>query len=336
MENIIKLLLVGQIDSKNISLRELHAEIEKLCEKDKSYTWFSLTTLSRRLNNPLELTDEETVLIRDAVRNVVSESTWIHMKRNITEGMKRKYSSQIEKAIENGFALKPIVVYNNKEDDEIYIKEISTFYKNAPQICKDIWERVVPTYLSMPDIAKASLMCTVYLGRNLEKNKEHEKRIMDFIDFFPVFQGINVINDLNPDKIRLLADILKLASLEDVDPNSIPPIYKKYAIDKNLIPEAENKIKTRGTIIEQALRYKYGVKDFKISFRDFIHGLCYTLFLTRTEWLLAYTTTLFFYKLEQVEDRYRLRRDYHTKGCSGFRFTDNELSYLCELLYLTT
>ena len=85
MEDIIGELLVQQIKERRITVRALYHQMEVQYEKDPRLRWISMTTLERRLQNPNSITDEELVLMRESVKNLISGAEWIHIQRNITE-----------------------------------------------------------------------------------------------------------------------------------------------------------------------------------------------------------------------------------------------------------
>lgn len=336
MEDVMKYLLVEQIKEKGLTVREMHAQIEKICENDRSRQWFSMSTLERRLQRPDDISPEELILIRDAVRGILSNAAWIHIKRNITEDLRQRYVSMIDEAVSKGFALhQQIADYDNTSDDDAFVRDVRIFYRHAPEKARERWMQVLPVYLRLPDIAKAAVMCGSYIGRSRTRNEAYESKTLQFIDYFPVFQGINIISMLTDDQISVLSGILKLASLP-FDTAVLPDKYRVYAVDKAAIeipsgfgqPAAGEQEFAR--LVQ---RYKHTITDFHVESGDLIRGLCFVLYLGRVDWLLAYTTSIFYYNLEETESRIYMRREYHERGCTGFRFTDKELDYLCELLY---
>ncbi len=336
MEDIVKELLVEQIKEKKISVRDLHKQIEKICTSDNSHVWFSISTLERRLQNPKDITSEELLLIRDAVKSLISNATWIHMRRNITNSLREKYISQIDEAVSNGFALhQQLKNYNNIIDADDFCIKIKAFYRNASKDIQKRWLKILPVYLSLPDLTKACIMCGSYIGRSVEKNALYEQKILLFVDYFPIFQGVNIINHLSNNDIALLSDLLKLASIS-FDYELIPDYYRTYAVNKDLIKIPEMS-PIQGIEEEYFLtivkNYKHSIIDYQVTPEDFIRGLCFILYLERIEWLLAYASSIFYYNLNEIERKTDPNREYYDRGCTGFRFTEKELEYLCELLY---
>lgn len=337
MEDIIGELLVQQIKERRITVRALYHQMEVQYEKDPRLRWISMTTLERRLQNPNSITDEELVLMRESVKNLISGAEWIHIQRNITERMRYKYARSIDAAISNGFALSTqIRDYNNTGDDKEYVLNVLTFYKTAPDHIKKWWLTHLETYLNLPNLAKASIMCSAYIGRSLEKSCEYTDKVNKFLNYFPFFQGINILSAFNNNDLGLLGKVMSLASdvLED---KAIPSDYRRYALDKESIG-GFGITQTRFDEFEEgfcrlAVSYKAAITDYDVSYKDFIHECCFVLFVEKVEWLLALATAIFIYRYNQ-ECTYNLRREYHPRGCTGFKFTDKELDYLCELLYV--
>ena len=309
MEDIIGELLVQQIKERRITVRALYHQMEVQYEKDPRLRWISMTTLERRLQNPNSITDEELVLMRESVKNLISGAEWIHIQRNITERMRYKYARSIDAAISNGFALSTqIRDYNNTGDDKEYVLNVLTFYKTAPDHIKKWWLTHLETYLNLPNLAKASIMCSAYIGRSLEKSCEYTDKVNKFLNYFPFFQGINILSAFNNNDLGLLGKVMSLAS--DVLEDKAIPGFCRLAVS-----------------------YKAAITDYDVSYKDFIHECCFVLFVEKVEWLLALATAIFIYRYNQ-ECTYNLRREYHPRGCTGFKFTDKELDYLCELLYV--
>lgn len=334
MEDVVKSILVDQIKEKHISVRELHGEIEKICDSDPSRQWFSLATLERRIQKPSDISGDELYLIRDAVKNIVSDSLWIHIRRHITETMRIKYAAKIDDAVRHGFALhRRLVNYSGFDNDDVFVKSIASFYITSPDHIKSWWSRYLETYLLLPDISKASLMCSSYIGNSLQRNVVNDAKLLKFIDFFPLFQGINMISKFSDDEIKLLGNLL-LISANILDEKEIPDQYFDYAISKNNIPNyISAEPVSENDFVKLAMRYKHSVKDYAVDAKDFIHGICFILFIDRIEWLLAYATSVFYFMIQKTDKRQLVDREYHDRGCTGFRFTDRELDYLCELLY---
>lgn len=337
MDKFISEILVEQIKEKGISVRELHAQIEKICEKDTTAQWISLSTLERRFQHPKNITEAELPLIRDAMKSIVSGSLWMHVKRHITEELRYKYASQIEEAVSKGFALhQRLADYDNSFEDTDFVTKIRNFYRDSPENVRKRWLEILPIYLGLPDIAKASLLCCSYIGKSVDKNDIHNQKILKFMDYFPIFQGINIISRISDEQIASLSGILNLASTAII-PADVPNEYRRYAIDKSLIP-VEHNISTSVTNEERfmayVIRYRASIRDFLVTPEDFIRGICFTLFIDRVEWLLAYTTSIVYYDMKETRERLKMDREYHDRGCTGFRFTDNELDYLCSLIYV--
>lgn len=337
MESIIKTVLVEQIREKHITVRSIHAQIEKICAADQRCQWISLSTLERRLQRPGDMSSDELRLIRDAVKMIVSDSVWIHVRRHITERMRLNYASQIDRAVENGFALhQQLVDYSGFEDDPVFYNQILNFYYAAPKHLRDFWGKTLETYLLLPDIAKASILCGSYIGHSVMKDEAYNRKVLEFIDYFPLFQGINIIGRLDNKDVALLGKLM-LAAASTIDADTVPQKYWEYAVHRSKIVLTNTARRRLSSDAKEFMRlatsYKHSVKDYPVDAADFIHGICFILFIDRVEWLLAYTTSVFYYNLEQTENRYYLQREYHSRGCTGFRFTDKELDYLCELLF---
>ena len=111
-------------------------------------------------------------------------SKWIfyvqNIRRNITEGMREKYAHMIDNAISHGFALhgKLEDIIDSTVDDEGYMQQINGFYEEAPKECRIFWEKILPCYLQLPDLAKASILCSSYIGRSKLNNKESNRNQM--------------------------------------------------------------------------------------------------------------------------------------------------------------
>ncbi len=336
MESALKSILIEQIKEKHISVRELHAQIEKICVNDHSAQWISLSTLERRIQHPDKISSEELNLIRDAVRATISESAWIHIKRNITEKLRYRYATQIDQAVSRGFALhQKLADYDNTLDSDDFIEYIRQFYRSAPSGVRKRWLELLPTYLLLPDLAKAGLLCGSYIGKNIAKSEEYDCKILKFIDYFPVFQGVNILGSLEDHQISVLSGILQLAATAVV-PEDTPDIYCRYSIDKNLIEKPTGfytPAEGEDTFLKMVVKYKRSITDFLVTPETFIRGICFALYISRAEWLLAYTTSIIYYNMDDTEKRLFKHREYHDRGCTGFRFTDKELDYLCSLLY---
>ena len=333
MEDIVKLLLVEQIKERKISIRNLHKQMDQICAKNPEYEWMSLSTLDRRMQDPLSIQDAELRLIQQAIEQILSHAQWIHVKRNITEGMREKYAHLIDEAMSHGFALhgslsNDIDPYNG---DEEFVSQVNGFYEDAPEECRRHWEKVLPCYLGLPDLAKASILCASYIGRNDAENKESNRRIKEFLDCFPVYWGINLLAGMDDDSIRQLGSILRAAPEYTLN---VSEKYRGYAIDRMNIPTFTGQPKPTSAFTGYAIAYKHSVTDYKVDARDFIHGASFLLYIDKMEWLLAYASSIFSFKVNQLDRSYSIRREYHDRGCTGFRFSDPELDYLCELLYV--
>ncbi len=340
MENLIKELLVGQIREKHITVRSIQSQIDKMCEYDKSLKWMSVSTIERRLQHPLEMSEEELFMMRDAVRHIVSDSMWLHIRRHITERIRYNYANQISLAVNKGFALhQKVIDYDNWENDDSYIKRVLSFFRDSPPLIQKWWLTNLNTYLRLPDLAKASILCGSYIGHSCLRNSGYNAMIMKFIDYFPFLQGVNSIVSLDDDNLSLLGDILKV-SANTLDNDDIPELFYRYACEKDeIMIDAGRDSLSFGSDDEKrfcqlAVNFKHSVTDFFVDERDFLHDCCFILYVDKTEWLLAYVTSVFYFRLKAEEDRYRIRREYHDRGCTGFRFTDKELDYLCELLHV--
>lgn len=334
MEDTLKLLLVEQIEERKISLRDIQKEIDKICEADSSQQWISLSTLDRRINNPKKITDEEFILIRSAISNVLTRVEWSKLKRSITERL--KYSALLQQAISNGFALhQNLVDYDNTKDEQ-FSSDALYFYRNAPADCRKYWDRVLETYLLLPDVSKAAIMCASYIGESVQKNISRNEKIMSFINLFPTYDGIRIADWFESGQIDLLSKILHAASIcEDI---SAPDEYRQYAIDVKSIPKISSErclaqTKEERQFVRLVRRYQNSVTDFKVCSYDFIKGLSFILFLDKTEWILAYATSIFSFHCDKVENRFQMPREYYETGCTGFRFTDRELGYLYTLIH---
>lgn len=336
MESVLARLLVDQIKKKDISARELHKHIESLCDNNNDYIWLSLSTLERRIQNPDKITDSEFILIRDALKAVLSGSDWMHLKRYITDKVRRNYVKLIDEALSYGFALhQNLVDYDNSLGDSDFVRDVTLFFRSAPEDVRTRWLVILPVYLMLPDLAKASLLCCSYIGKSVENNKNRNNKILQFIDGFPMFQGVNVISRLSDKQILSLSGILQLSASPTV-PQSTPDIYRRYAIDKSLIQIHDNNtsmVPDERNFMNIVTRYRHSITDYPVTAEDFIRGLCFTLYIDRIEWLLAYTTSVVFYNMNEMDSRLYKQREYHDRGCTGFRFTDKELDYLCCLLY---
>ena len=305
-----------------------------ICSKYPEHEWMSLSTLDRRIQEPISFKTSELRLLQEAVKSIVSNASWIHIKRNITEGMRENYGHLIDEAISNGFALHGTIsdTVDPTEDDEEFIKQINAFYIQAPEECRRYWDKVLPCYLKLPDLAKASILCSSYIGHSDLKNKESNKKIKEFLDYFPIYWGIGMIAGIDDSYIQQLGDILKVSTQMVED---IPEQYRGYAISKDNIPNFDGRDTTiYNPFVEYAIKYKHTVTDYQVDAKDFIHGVSFILYIDRIEWLLAYATSIFSYKVNQIDQNYSIRREYHDRGCTGFRFSDPELDYLCELLYV--
>lgn len=339
MENLIKELLIQQIKDKHITVRALHGEISKLCENNHNLKWISMATLERRLQHPADISEEELYIIRDATQNIVSDSVWIHIKRNITEKMRYKYAMEIDDAVSHGFALRQKVDhYDNFSNDKEYVCNILAFYRSAPIHIKRWWLNNLETYLQLPDLSKAVLMCSSYIGHSIKKDLQYNNKIIKFLDYFPIFQGINSISSFQNNELHILSRIMSSAA-DVLDENSIPDqLYEcaksKMNIKFSFVSEQDPVDTFETSFCRLAVSYKHSITDYKTDAQDFIHSCCFILFIEKVEWLLAFATTIFFFRLKHEEDRYNIRREYHDRGCTGFRFTDKELDYLCEFLYI--
>lgn len=338
MENLLKDLLVRQIKEKHISVRALHSKIESLCSKSPEYEWISMSTLERRLLNPQKLTEKEYKLIELAVREIVSDSVWIQIKKQISEKSRYNYIQKIDKHINKSYALHgemesiDIICKNN------YCSEILSFYRNAPDFIKMWWLSNLETYLKLPDLTRASVICASYIGKKSKKNEIYNQKIIKFLDYFPLFQGFDYISDYSGDDLYILGKILEISS-NILDLNTIPDVYWQNSVNKEIIDvNIDNQLEIRNEFEDSFCRlaesYRKSITDYKVTSKDFIHECCFILFLNKIEWLLAFSTTIFFFKLKRKEDRNNRERIPHDRGCTGFRFTEKELDYLCELIHV--
>ncbi len=333
MESILKLLLAEQIEERKIKLRDIHREIDKICESDKSQQWISLSTLSRRMDKPENISEDEFGLIRQAVSNVLSKLEWTKAKRTMTERL--QYSILLEQAISNGIALhQDLLDYDNTKNDQ-FSEDALYFYRNAPDCCKKYWDQILETYLLLPDVAKASVLCASYIGRSTQENINRNEKIMAFVDLLPVYD-ISIANWFDKRQLQLLSNILYAASI--CDSLSVPEEYHRYAIDSKNIPRipkgkyiAQNEEEEK--FVHAVRCYQNSVTDFEICIYDFIKELSFILFLDKEEWFLAYTSSIFSFHCEKIEDRFQLSREYYETGCTGFRFTERELGYLYTLIH---
>ena len=334
MEDIVKLLLVEQIKERKISIRNLHKQMDQICAKNPEYEWMSLSTLDRRMQEPLSIQDAELRLMQQAIEQILSHAQWIHVKRNITEGMRENYAYLIDDAVSNGFALHGNLntEIDVTKDDIEFISQINAFLRSATPECIAYWEQILPCYLHLPDLAKASILCGSYIGHSKLRNELYNDKIKEFLNYFPLYWGIGDIAKLNNSSVAVLGEILLASTIGSIKP---PEEYWTYAINKNSIPVfAETSVAPESKISEYAIKYKHSITDYQVSAQVFIHGLCFILFIDRMEWLLAYAASIFSYKVNQVDISYSIRREYHDRGCTGFRFSDPELDFLCELLYV--
>ncbi len=334
MEDIVKTLLAEQIKERKITVRAIHKEIDRLCCANKDYDWFSMSTLERRLQRPTEMSEAEGLLIRDALKNIVTESAWTHMRRNITEKMRYTYAGLINEAVNNGFALSSTVKeYTNKDDDLDFIKKMSWIYEEVPDCCRLFWNKHLNTYTHLPNISKACLLCSSYIGKNIHLNKEYNKKIIEFINIFPLYEGASVISNASDDIIKELGNIL----IASVDTIKEKPRFIHDCAHGNIIIPDDYKIK-RGQpdhdqemFLNTVLMYKNNIVDYKVRPEDMIKELCFILCLDKFEWLLAYVTTIFSQYINPIKEQIT-PKEYHTRGCSGFSFINEELDYLNELL----
>ena len=339
MNTVFNELLVSQIKERQVTVRALHKQIGRLCEKNSDYQWLSLATLERRLQNPASISEEEHDLIKEAFKKILSESMWIHVQRNITERLRFKYAQKIDVAVSQGFAL-PLELkdYDNTDTDREFVSGILTFYRQAPVYVKKWWLSYLETYLKLPNLAKATILCSSYIGRSLSKNTLYDQKIRRFLEYFPFFYGISDLSKFDSNELSLLGSLMTITS-DLLDPGNIPDVYRDYAIDKRNIPTDNTLIHDDLDDFESgfcrlATAYKNSIVDYKVSYKDYIHECCFVLFVDRVEWLLAFATAIFVYRANINNMLYSGRKEYHPRGCTGFKFTDKELDYLCELLYI--
>lgn len=182
----------------------------------------------------------------------------------------------------------------------------------------------------MPKFIKASISCSCYIGKNAEKNEIVNDNLINFMNKFPLMGNISDFRYFKNEDITILSRILK-ASSETYNPEY--DIYRKIAYSKDNIELSglhdDNALEDNeyAEIIKECVNLG---KQGGLSEDDLIHMACLILFLDRAEWLLIYYGYIFscINKLLDKKESYEL----FNRGCTTYKFTDNEMGYLCELM----
>lgn len=331
MEKIFKQTLVEQAKLRHISVRSIHQKIEELCERDPSHQWFAESTLERRFRQPETMSSDEAELVRLALREIMTQADLVHARNILTKRQRAKAEEVVAKAVELGY---PTTAFSFLTRETVQMADefdydVLNFYRKAPKSAKKFWKTHLPTYLQMPNLAKAAVMCTAYIGKVLHKDRLRNEKIRLFLDYFPFYDNCMVIDQFSSAQIQNLGGILSAVAAE-YDRCSWD-VFRPLAYDKDAhrIDATQTKPKNHDEkwFLTLARSYRSSVTDYSVTSADFAHTACFILFIDRTEWLLSYASSIFANK--QLPEK---AGEYYDKGCTGFRFTGTELGYLCELV----
>ena len=326
MEYIFKKQLVDLIKKKGISIRSIYNNISIL---NNDFPPTSLSTLERRFKNPEKMTDYEYDLIFSAYNNILTKA-----ERTIFKS-ETNHSQLLKKILLNENSTNEVIVPKHIEEQvpfidnvPINLKNLFSSYEWAPQDAKIWWSKYLNVYLALPDITKAVLLCTSYIGKDKFKNLTQNERISNFIDYTSALFSAGDITKLEKYQYIELGNILYLMGDEKV--YYVEPLRAfAYSVPEQLPKGSVFDNANDSKLDVSALRFIENCKDYlkKINVMDkeLFHTICFPLFLDKFEWALAWCITFYYYNNRELSNNRIYQYD---GGCTTYKFSPFELSVL--------
>ncbi|WP_027432024.1 hypothetical protein [Lachnospira multipara] len=333
--------------NKKISYSQIEEQISIQMAKEENPDFFigtglSKSSLQRKVTDLTEegidnFTQREKQILFKAVNKIISDTESALLEATIESfNSKRIAEDSLLKGSPTNerFRILPrisdIVSLPNSGGNDLDLELLRKMYCFASPEIRHWWNTNLNTYLALPDVVKAALLCCSYIGTNISNIEVKKKRISQLLDFF-YFNAKNFLEVEPRYQIQLINILEIINEYKTYDDTNV----KKWAIDKNNIDfncflHQDIEELDRQYISLESLFLEYKSIGNEYTLRDFIHAISFPIFLRKEDWAVALSLSVLYYKKRDIIGRDRKLK--YKGGCTDYHFSKMELELLLNII----